>query len=197
MAFQLSPGVNVSEVDLTTVVPSVATTIGGLAGNFTWGPCEELTIVPNEIRLVDTFGKPDSNTYQHFYTASNFLAYGSDLRVVRAANTGTLNATTSGTGVQVKNTLDYNQNHSSGAGSNEFIAKWPGALGNALGVSICDSNTYVGWAYAANFDSTPATSDYASSKDSVNDELHIIVYDATGAISGTANTVLQIITKTF
>lgn len=191
MAFQLSPGVNVSEVDLTTVVPSVATTVGGLAGNFTWGPCEEVTIVPSEIRLVDTFGKPDSNTYQHFYTASNFLAYGSDLRVVRAANTGTLNATTSGTGVQVKNTLDYVQNHSSGAGSDEFIAKWPGALGNSIGVSICDSNTFTGWTYSANFDSAPATSDYADSKDSINDELHIVVYDTTGSISGTVGTVLE------
>ena len=62
MAFQLSPGVNVSEVDLTTVVPSVATTVGGLAGNFTWGPVDEVTIVTTEIRLVDTFGKPDANT---------------------------------------------------------------------------------------------------------------------------------------
>ena len=37
MAFQLSPGINVSEIDLSTVVPSVATSIGGVAGNFNWG----------------------------------------------------------------------------------------------------------------------------------------------------------------
>ncbi len=53
MAFQLSPGVNISEVDLTTVVPSVATTIGGLAGAFTWGPVNEITIISNETQLVD------------------------------------------------------------------------------------------------------------------------------------------------
>lgn len=191
MAFQLSPGVNVSEVDLTTVVPSVATTIGGLAGNFAWGPCEEITIVPSEIRLVDTFGKPNDTTFPYFFTAANFLSYGSDLRVVRAANTGSLNATTSGSGVQIKNNLDYTQNHSSGSGSDDFVAKWPGQLGNSIGVSICDANTFAGWAYSANFDSAPATSDYASAKGSSNDELHIIVYDTTGAISGTVGTVLE------
>ena len=63
MAFQLSPGVNISEVDLTTVVPSVATTIGAIAGNFAWGPANEITIINNEIQLVDRFGKPDANTY--------------------------------------------------------------------------------------------------------------------------------------
>ena len=191
MAFQLSPGVNVSEVDLTTVVPSVATTVGGLAGNFAWGPVEEITLINDEVRLVDTFGKPDTNTFQYFFTAANFLSYGSDLRLARAANTGTKNATTSGTGVQVKNVLDYNQNHSTGSGSDEFIAKWPGAIGNALGVSISDANTHAGWAYSTNFDSAPSTSDYATNKGGSRDELHIVVYDRTGLLSGTAGTVLE------
>jgi len=189
--FQLSPGVNVSEVDLTTVVPSVATTVGGLAGNFAWGPCEEVTIVPSEIRLVDTFGKPNDTTFPYFFTAANFLSYGSDLRVVRAANTGSLNATTSGTGVQIKNNIDYTQNHSSGSGSDDFVAKWPGEYGNSIGVSICDSNTFVGWTYAGNFDSAPGTSDYAAAKSSTNDELHIVVIDTNGAISGTAGSILE------
>ena len=34
MAFQVSPGVNVSEVDLSTVVPAVSTTEGAIAGVF-------------------------------------------------------------------------------------------------------------------------------------------------------------------
>ena len=34
MAFQLSPGVNVTEIDLTTVVPAVATTTGAIAGDY-------------------------------------------------------------------------------------------------------------------------------------------------------------------
>ena len=191
MAFQLSPGVNISEVDLTTVVPSVASTVGGFAGNFAWGPIEEVASIPNEIRLVENFGKPDANTFGHFFTAANFLSYGSNLRVVRAANTGTKNATTSGTGIQVKNSTDYQLNHSSGSGSNDFIAKYAGVLGNSIRVAISDGNTHSTFAYAGYFDSTPGTSDYASSKGGSNDELHIVVVDITGQITGTANTVLE------
>jgi hypothetical protein len=189
--FQLSPGVNISEVDLTTVVPSAATTVGGFAGNFAWGPIEEVASIPNEIRLVENFGKPDANTFGHFFTAANFLSYGSNLRVVRAANTGTLNATTSGTGVQVKNQTDYQLNHSSGSGNDDFIAKYAGAYGNALRVSISDSNTNSSFAYSGYFDSVPGTSDYAQSKGGSHDELHIVVVDITGQITGTANTVLE------
>lgn len=191
MAFQLSPGVNVSEVDLTTVVPAVATTIGGLAGNFVWGPVEEIVSIPNEIRLTEVFGKPDSNTFQYFFTAANFLSYGSNLRVVRAANTAALNATTSGNGLQIKNLTDYEQNHSSGTGENDFVAKYPGALGNSLSVSISDSATHSSWNYSGNFDSAPSTSEFAAARDGSNDELHIVVVDRTGQISGTANTVLE------
>ncbi len=32
MAFQVSPGINITELDLTTVVPNVATAIGAVAG---------------------------------------------------------------------------------------------------------------------------------------------------------------------
>lgn len=191
MAFQLSPGVNVSEVDLTTVVPSVATTVGGLAGNFAWGPVEEIVSVSNEIRLAEVFGRPNSNTFQHFFTAANFLSYGSNLRVVRAANTSVRNATTSGVGRLIKNQTDYELNNSDGSGNDDFVAKYPGAIGNAIAVSISDANTHSSWVYSGAFDSAPSTSDYVGQKGGSNDELHIVVVDRTGQISGTANTVLE------
>ena len=193
MAFQLSPGVNVSEVDLTTVVPAVGTTTGGFAGAFAWGPVDEVTIIPNEVRLVDTFGKPDANTFTGFFTSANFLSYGGDLRVVRAANTAARNATTSGTGINVTNRTDYEQNHSSGSGSDVFTAKYPGYLGNSIRVSMVDANTAfnAAWTYAAEFSSVPGTSEFATDKGLTDDELHIIVIDVTGQISGTANTVLE------
>ena len=193
MAFQLSPGVNVSEVDLTTVVPAVGTTTGGFAGAFAWGPVDEVTIIPNEVRLVDTFGKPDANTFTGFFTSANFLSYGGDLRVVRAANTSAKNATTSGTGINVTNRTDYEQNHSSGSGSDVFCAKYPGYLGNSIKVSMVDANTAfnAAWTYAAEFSSVPGTSEFATDKGLTDDELHIIVIDVSGQISGTANTVLE------
>lgn len=190
MAFQLSPGVNVSEVDLTTVVPSVATTIGGFAGAFTWGPVNEITVVNNELQLAEKFGKPDANTYESFFTAANFLAYGSDLKVVRAVGAGALNAKANGSAVLIENETDYQQNHSANS-SAVFYAKYPGELGNSLQVSLADSASYSSWSYKANFDSAPGTSSWASERGASNDELHIIVIDVTGKISGTAGTILE------
>jgi hypothetical protein len=91
MAFQLSPGVNVSEVDLTTVVPSVFTTAGAFSGSFTWGPANKVVLIDNEVTLSKTFGKPDSNTATSFFTAANFLTYGNNLSVVRAVGSGANN----------------------------------------------------------------------------------------------------------
>ena len=45
MPFQVSPGIIVTEQDLTTVVPNVATTIGAMAGAFQWGPVLELSLI--------------------------------------------------------------------------------------------------------------------------------------------------------
>ena len=197
MAFQLSPGVNVSEVDLTTAIPSVSTTVGAFAGDFQWGPANEIVTISNEVQLVERFGKPDSNTFTSFFTASNFLQYSNDLRIVRSVGSGAFNATTTGTGVLIENISDYEDNHSSGTGSNVFGAKYPGLLGNSLKVSICDSNTTLlaTWAYADEFDSNPTTSEYLIRNNSnaglANDEMHIVVLDTTGRISGTANTILE------
>mgnify|MGYP003351839896 CR=1 FL=1 len=102
MAFQISPGVNVSEIDLTTVVPAVSTTAGGYAGQFQWGPVGKLRLITNETGLVSTFGAPDSNTATSFFSAANFLAYGNNLQVVRAANTSSNNAVSGGSTVQIK-----------------------------------------------------------------------------------------------
>lgn len=93
MAFQVSPGVQVKEVDLTNVVPAVSTSIGAYAGSFVWGPVDKVVQVGSEKDLVAKFGRPDDTTAKSFLTASQFLAYGSDLRVVRANSVGLLNAT--------------------------------------------------------------------------------------------------------
>jgi len=96
MGFQLSPGVNVSEIDLTNVVPGVSSSVGAFAGQFSWGPANIRTLVDSENKLVSIFGKPnnDSNTYTSFFSAANFLAYTNNIRVVRAINdTTTFNAT--------------------------------------------------------------------------------------------------------
>ena len=153
MAFQLSPGINVSEIDLTTIVPSVATSIGGIAGNFNWGPVNEVVTVSDEVTLVERFGKPDSTNYEYWFSTANFLAYSNNLKIVRAANTtSTLNATANASGILIENESDYENNHenASNATYGPFAARWAGALGNSLRVSICPSSQ----AFSANLTST-------------------------------------------
>ena len=201
MAFQLSPGVNVSEVDLTTVVPSVATTVGGFAGNFNWGPVNEIVTINNEVQLVERFGKPDSNTYTSFFTAANFLSYANDLRVVRSVGSTANNATADGTGILIRNRTEYDDvlpisaNLDSELYPKTFIAKYPGSLGNSLKVSMCDANTTLlaTWTYRDEFSSNASTSTFATAKNVAfaNDEIHVVVIDTNGEFSGTKGTVLE------
>ena len=87
MAFQVSPGVNISEVDLTTIIPSISVTEGAFGGVFRWGPVGKFILVDSENTLAARYGKPTSNNYETFFTAANFLAYGNALYVSRAAVT--------------------------------------------------------------------------------------------------------------
>ena len=277
MAFQVSPGVLVQERDLTNVIPAVATTIGAIAGQFNQGPMDEVTSISSEKELVETFGKPDSTNFEYWFSAASFLQYSSSLRVVRAANTSSVNAVVSGSALRIKNTDHYqNGDGSTGpyndgsANVGEWAARTAGAWGNNLKVSVCpsatayeavnktttnDASTAVGdttivltsgtdfnvgdivnfgesggheyrvtgvssntltfvrhpsgtgglhtavangsqvrrrWQYYDLVDKAPATSTYASNRSGVNDEMHIVVVDEDGGITGTAGEVLEV-----
>jgi phage tail sheath protein FI len=200
MPFQVSPGVNVSEIDLTTVIPAVSTSVGGFAGKFRWGPLEEITLMNSEVGLASLFGEPDSNTAVDFYTAANFLSYSNALQVVRVANSTIYNAQelaphTGGT--QIKNDSSFELQH--GTLANTFYAKYAGALGNDITVELCDhagatgGGGYVDWAYKAYFDNAPGTSDHATLTGGSGDEVHVAIIDSpTGTFSGVANSVLEV-----
>ena len=277
MAFQVSPGVLVQERDLTNVIPAVATTIGAVAGQFNQGPMDEVTSISSEKELVETFGKPDSTNFEFWFSAASFLQYSSSLRVVRAANTSSVNAVVSGSALRIKNTDHYqNGDGTTGPYSNgsanvgEWAARTAGAWGNNLKVSVCpsatayeavnktttnDASTAVGdttivltagtdflvgdivnfgesggheyrvtavnthtltfvrhpsgtgglhtavangsqvrrrWQYYDLVDKAPGTSTYASNKSGVNDEMHIVVVDEDGGITGTGGEVLEV-----
>jgi len=83
----ISPGVEVREIDLTTIVPSVTTTEGAIAGVFRWGPIDQRVLIDSETQLVNRFGKPTNLNAETFFTAASFLGYGNRLYVSRAANT--------------------------------------------------------------------------------------------------------------
>jgi phage tail sheath protein FI len=283
MAFQVSPGVLVQERDLTRIIPAVSTSVGAFAGVFRKGPLDEIITVSSEQELIDTFGKPDSDNFEDFFSAANFLQYSNALRVVRAQNSSIANAVASGSSFVIKNDTDYTNNYATGQGSvGEWAAKTAGAWGNSLLVSICpsatayeetakttlnDASTSVGdttvvltsstgfnvgdivnfsttaatsdyddgheyrvtandtgsntitivrhpsgtgglqrtltngcnvrrrWRFYDQVSGAPGTSPYASARSGVNDEIHIIVVDEDGVITGTQNTVLEVYSK--
>jgi len=283
MAFQVSPGVLVQERDLTRIIPAVSTSIGAVAIVANNGPLDEIVAISSEQELVDTFGKPDSSNFEYWFSAANFLQYSNALRVVRATQTSAVNATTSSTGVLIKNSDDYENNYASGgsAGSAIFAARSAGTYGNNLLVSTCPSATAyeqtlsssnqlddtvtvgdttvtvddgtafnVGdiiefsstasgsdfdtgekyritaistndlsivqhprgagglktaypddasikrrWRYYDSVDGAPGTSSYVSTRNGANDEIHIVVVDEDGGISGVPGTVLETFSK--
>jgi len=132
MAFQTSPGVNISEIDLTNVVPAVATTEGAIAGVFRWGPEDQRILVTSEQDLANRFGKPASyytdsglttlwTNHETWFSAANFLAYSDALYVTRITDSTAAAAT----------------------GTN-FSAKYKGKLGNSIQVSHCVGTANMG-----------------------------------------------------
>ena len=123
MVFSVSPSVIVREVDATAVIPAVATPPAAIAGVFRWGPTNERIFITSEEELVSRFGKPFANTtwqnYETFFSAADYLSYSNSLFVVRVV---------SNTAVQSSGTY--------------FEAKYPGALGNSIRVSVTSSLSY-------------------------------------------------------
>jgi hypothetical protein len=287
MAFQVSPGVLVTEKDLTNVIPAVSTTSGAIVITAAKGPVSEITSISSEQELVEVFGKPKSSNFEEWFTASNFLGYGNNLKIVRP-ETGMVNAAVSGTAVIIRNTSHYLTSFSDGSGSvGAYAAREPGILGNSLRVSKCSNSTAFGpqstgaagtgavndasaavgdtaitvddgtlfqvgdllefgdtsvftavpsghyykitaisthlltvarfniatgatesgglrhavvdnalikrhWEYYFNFTNAPTTTDDVSNAGGSLDELHIVVSDEDGAITGTAGTILEI-----
>ena len=194
MSFQLSPGVNVSEIDLTTVVPSVLTTAGAFAGTFQWGPANKIVLVDSEITLSKIFGTPNNDSAISFFTAASFLAYGNNLSLVRAVGSTSKNAT-GNTAIQIANADDFQNNYLNTNNSNTygaFAARYPGALGNSLKVEVCDNATdFATWTHKNYFTSAPTTSDFVAKAGGSNDEMHIVVIDKNGLFTGTAGQIVE------
>ena len=209
MPFQVSPGVVVTERDLTTVVPNVSTSIGAFAGAFQWGPVLQRVRIESENELVKTFGEPTADTAEYFWSAANYLAYSNNLLVVRNTEANAINAVVgddnAGAAVKVNNTDDFDgTTFSTTATAPLFVAKYPGARGSSLKAIAVDS---AGWAsfsglansartpdqklLFANFDRAPGTSTDVAASGGSNDEMHILVIDENGLFSGVAGEILE------
>lgn len=200
MAFQVSPGVQVREIDLTNVVPAVSTSIGAIAGSFAWGPVNKIVQIGSENQLVSMFGEPDNANFSYFLGATQFLQYANDLRVVRTniadpSNpdaTLLANANVGGTGTFIPNEDELEtMTFSTG---DEFIARYPGDLGNSIAVEVVTNEASfdaLDPAVQDQFDFKPSTTQFAEDRSISGDELHVIVYDKNGKLTGTEGTILE------
>ena len=196
-----SPAIVVKEIDLSGYVPNVGSTWGAFVGDFNWGPVEETTVVSDESQLVSIFGNPTKDLVnttrlvsEDFHTAAYFLKYSNTLYVTRVVTDTAKNAYRGGVvAPTVKNRDDFDSQFSDLEIAGNFaIAKYPGALGNSLKVSICPVGpTFSSWDYEGSFIGAPGTSDWAASVGATEDEAHVAIIDEDGLISGTAGTVLE------
>ena len=108
-----SPGIVVREVDLTIGrVDPTSGTIGALVAPFEKGPIGDPQLIESEEDLLQTFGKPFSidKHYEHWLSASSFLAYGGTMQIVRADDQTIRNATDDGTPeIKIKSREHYQQ----------------------------------------------------------------------------------------
>jgi len=200
MAFQLSPGVNVTEKDLTTIVPSVATTAAGMAGLFEWGPVGLPVLISTVQELGALYGLPRDGNYEYWFTAANYLGYGSNIKIVRGVDEqAAKNATPSNLAATlIKQPGDAQTVTTTTNGT--FAARYAGELGNSLWVDFCGGATTGGagatfgsWAFKSLFGSIATQSAYADrlGLSASNDAFHLVVVDKDGKFSGTPNTVLE------
>jgi len=140
-----SPGIVVREVDLTVGrVDPTSASIGAIAAPFAQGPVELPTLVENEQDLLNVFGKPYSQDkhYEHWLTASSFLAYGGPLRVIRTDDANITNAFVgTASSVKIKSVEHYEQlGYDENAITNVIVAaRTPGSWANGLRVGIIDA----------------------------------------------------------
>ena len=148
----VSPGIQINEFDLTTIVPQVDTSVAGFAGVFSWGPVLRRTLIDSENTLVARFGTPTNYNFEGWMSCSSFLSYSNSLLVVRTANvtsTNTLISVASAVANQgtVANLLSqmvlsedtYQQMDGTFSSNVWWVARYPGSVGNSLRVTQCDT----------------------------------------------------------
>ena len=188
---QLSPGVGVTEFDETTSLPAVSTSGGGFAGNFSWGPVNERTILSDSRDLEATFHKPTDGNFVDWFSVFNFLAYTRNCEVVRVVDSAARNSSDSAVAQIIHNENHFRLVVSVDTPTATFAARYPGLLGDSLSISMADSATFHGWDYADLFDTAPGTSDFAEKLGASNDEIHVVVVDRLGKFTGVPGSVLE------
>ena len=209
MAFQVSPGVEVKEIDLTNVIPAVSTSIGAFAGHFSWGPVGEVKVVSSEKELSNEYGTPVDTTtggqydnYTSFLQAASFLKYSNTLRISRACSTNATNAAGGhGDGTvetKINKDDDFAAKTFPGNLAGTVHARCPGTAGNSLKLDIATtlvaSGSFATDGLDGKVSSAPTTTAWATANvdAAAKDEVHIAVIDEDGVFTGVKGEVLEI-----
>jgi len=221
MGFQVSPGVEVKEIDLTNVIPAVSTSIGGYSGYFRWGPVSEIGLVSSEKELAAKYGTPDAAHTQSFLTAASFLKYGNALKVVRADHASQLNAVAGthevpsggieGVGISSQptefvsvtglETLSIVETDGSGTGATiqprYGVNTTTTAVAAGYTVSAVNPDTLVDGTYTIDVDGEDLTFTVASGVATIDTNIFIPNNTTTSVVEGSATVVLTFSAVTF
>ena len=94
MAFQVSPGVQVKEIDLTSLFRLFLRRERDL--QVIHGPVGSRVLITSVNQLRNVFGDPTDDNAVDWLSAANFLAYTNNLQVVRVIGSGSANASVAG-----------------------------------------------------------------------------------------------------
>lgn len=202
MGFQVSPGVEVKEIDLTNVIPAVSTSIGGFAGYFKWGPVNQIALISSEKGLLQKFGTPDSSSLyaDPFFQAASFLQYGDALKVVRGGNAESLSNATDldsedspDNGIWIPNQTYFEEENVAVEGGT-FAARYPGKAGNGLKVYALNTTAFE--AIGTDLQNSPHPGSEQEGVYNVfdlapgTDEIHVAIVDTEGTF-GVAGSIVE------
>lgn len=192
---------NANQLNATSLVGKRVTSITSTNSGYTTAPTVVLSAPTSGQTATATAAIDPANPGKILITVTNG---GSGYTVAPTATitkTTTGDTITAGTttvnvgdgGIKIQNNDVYTTMHMNGNnGVGAFAARYPGKLGNAIRIEVADATNYDSWANKAYFSAAPGTSEYADRiKPGVNDEMHILVIDSTGAWTGTSGAVLE------
>ena len=199
----VSPGVETFELDVGGSVAEAGGSPTGVIIDAKWGPADQRVAITSIVELEENFHKPVATDtgvgpqYLRWFAVADYLGYGGNAIVARAVNAAARNAVNGGSAALIKNRTAFD---GATVTSHKFVARYPGVLGNSLAVSVCTGATEFAaggdWGAGLNFDNlfdgAPGTSAFVANNDADGvDEMHIVVYDKDGLITGTPNKVLE------
>lgn len=213
MAFLVSPGVQVNEIDLSNFIPALSTSIGGYAGYFNWGPANTPVLVSDEGELGRIFGTPNLDgdlTESSFFTAASFLKYGSACNITRAISDDCYNASTDESGSpQYLDQISELDDLERAGNADVLYGRYPGSKANGLDVWFIDGNLFdengdilgssgIPTEIDASLSYVPSITDWASEivggvSPAIYDEVHVVVVDTLGKFTGEIGAILEII----